>query len=228
MPASRPLRIAWLGGGPAESGGAPGVVTELLDGLTRRGHEIDCFLPGAPRSIPEHLRDRENLKFIAGTSSWRFDRWYSRTRRSPRSLRGCWPARWVSCDCAVKSSSATSSNHTTSFTRISRSSHSARRQASLRSIPLAVRPDSHQAGELRWLIRERRLAFRSQPAYTFFIVAAIMSVRTLVQALRIRRVDLLIAISTRVSRSHRPRLPLPAREDHRDHQPAPPRAISQL
>ena len=80
MPGPRPLRIAWLGGGPSESGSAPGVVTELLDGLTSRGHEIDLFLPGTPRNIPERLRGRENLTFVAGTSSWRYGRWYSKTR----------------------------------------------------------------------------------------------------------------------------------------------------
>ncbi len=200
MAVSRPLRIAWLGGGPAESGGAPGVVTELLDGLTRRGHEIDCFLPGTPRNIPEHLRDRENLQFIAGTSSWRFNRWYSRTRIT--SFASGLLARAVGQVRLRREIVKRHRQQPYDLVYQNQQIESLGAPASLtRSIPLAVRPDSHQAGELRWLIRERRLAFRSQPAYNFFIVAAIMSVRTLVQAVRIRRVDLLIAIST-VFRDH--------------------------
>lgn len=200
MAAPRPLRIAWLGGGPAESGGAPGVVTELLDGLSSLGHEIDCFLPGTPRNIPEHLRGRDNLTFISGTSSWRFDRWYSRTKIT--SFASGLLARAVGSlrlrreivrrheqrpyDLVYQNQQIESLGAPTSLTR---------------KIPLAIRPDSHQAGELRWLLRERRLAFRCQPAYNFFVVAAIMAFRTIVQATRIRRVDLLIAIST-VFRDH--------------------------
>jgi len=89
----------------------------------------------------------------------------------------------------------------TSFTKISSSSHSVPRRVVIRSIPLAVRPDSHQAGELRWLIAEWRLAFRCQPVYNFFVVAAIMSFRALVQAVRIRRASLVICISS-VFRDH--------------------------
>ncbi|HEY4997106.1 MAG TPA: hypothetical protein VII03_03860, partial [Solirubrobacteraceae bacterium] len=68
MNETKSLRIAWLGGAPLESGGAPGVVTELLDGLARRGHQIDCFFPGAGRGLPERLAAHENLTFIWGTS----------------------------------------------------------------------------------------------------------------------------------------------------------------
>ena len=57
------------------------------------------------------------------------------------------------------------------------------------------------AGELRWQLRERRLAFRCQPPYIFFVVVAIMSFRALVQAVKIRRASLLICISS-VFRDH--------------------------
>jgi glycosyltransferase involved in cell wall biosynthesis len=191
---ARPLRIAWLGGGPAESGGAPGVVTELLDGLSARGHEIDCFLPGAARRIPERLRDRDGLEFVSGTNSWRWDRWYSRTKimsfasgllsRALGSLRLRREilARHERCPYDL-----VFQNQTIESLGVPR--------RLLRSTPLVVRPDTHQAGELRWLIAERRLALRYQPRYQFFLVAAIMSARTLVQAAQIRRASLLVCIS---------------------------------
>jgi glycosyltransferase involved in cell wall biosynthesis len=68
-------------------------------------------------------------------------------------------------------------------------------QSLTRTLPLAIRPDTHIAGELKCLLAERRLAFKCQPRYVFFLAAAIMSVRTLVQRVRIRRASLLICIS---------------------------------
>jgi glycosyltransferase involved in cell wall biosynthesis len=194
VPPARPLRIAWLGGGPAESGGAPGVVTELLDGLSRRGHRIDCFVPGAVRNVPEHLRDRENLQFISGTNKWRWDRWYSSTKitsfasgliaRASSSLR--LRRELVErherepYDVIFQNQTIESLGVPTKLAR---------------AVPLVVRPDTHQAGELRWLIAERRLAFDCQPRRIFFLVAAIMAFRALVQAVQIRRASLLICIS---------------------------------
>jgi len=200
MPGPRPLRIAWLGGGPSESGSAPGVVTELLDGLTSLGHEIDLFLPGTPRNIPERLRGRENLTFVAGTSSWRYGRWYSKTRIT--SFASGLLARALGQVRLRREIVKRHRQRPYDLVYQNQQIESLCVPASLtRSIPLAVRPDSHQAGELRWLIRERRLAFRSQPRRTFFIVAAIMAFRALVQATRIRKVDLLICISS-VFRDH--------------------------
>jgi glycosyltransferase involved in cell wall biosynthesis len=57
------------------------------------------------------------------------------------------------------------------------------------------------AGELRWLIKEWRLAFKCQPPYIFFMTAAIMSFRAVVQRIKIRRASLLICISS-VFRDH--------------------------
>jgi glycosyltransferase involved in cell wall biosynthesis len=200
MPVPGPLRIAWLGGGPAEAGSAPGVVTELLDGLSSRGHEIDCFVPGTPRNIPERLRGRENLTFIGGTTSWRYDRWYSRTRIG--SFASGLLARALGSLRLRREIVRRHRQRPYDLVFQNQQIESLGVPASLiGSIPLAVRPDTHQAGELRWLIRERRLAFSSQPARTFFIVAAIMAFRALVQATRIRNVDLLICISS-VFRDH--------------------------
>lgn len=200
MSAHRPLRIAWLGGGPAESGGAPGVVTELLEGLSRRGHRIDCFLPGTPRNIPDQLLGLENLTFVCSANSWRWNRWYSQTgitsfasgllARAAGSLR---LRREIIKRHEREPYDLVFQNQTIESLGVPASV--------VRSVPLVVRPDTHQAGELRWLIAERRIAFRCQPRFIFFVVAAIMSFRTLVQALRIRRVSMLICISS-VFRDH--------------------------
>src|SRR4051812_12667060 len=81
MPSSKPLRIAWVGGAPMEeAGGAPGVVRDLLDGLAKRGHQIDCFFPSAGHELPARITAHENLNVIWGTSAWRWNRWYNRIR----------------------------------------------------------------------------------------------------------------------------------------------------
>jgi len=200
LPLERPLRIAWLGSAPLDTGGAPGVVTELLDGLTKLGHEIDCFFPGSGQYLAERFADRENPKFIWGQGGWKWDRWYSRTKVTSfasgllaRAVGSIRMRREIVRRHQIKPYDLIYQNQTIESLGV---------PASLtRSIPLVMRPDSHQAGELRWFIKERRLAFRCQPHYTFFVVAAIMSFRALVQCVRIRRVSLLICISS-VFRDH--------------------------
>jgi len=200
VPTERPLRIAWLGGAPQETGGAPGVVTELLDGLTRRGHEIDCFFPGAGVTVPAHLAERDNLNFIWGTSEWRWDRWYSRTKITSfatgllsRAIASVRLQQEIARRHRERPYDLIYQNQTIESLGVPSSV--------LRTIPLVIRPDSHMAGELRCLIAERKLAFRSQPRYIFFVVAAIMAFRALIQRIRIRRASLLIAISS-VFRDH--------------------------
>ncbi len=200
MDEGKSLRIAWLGGAPLESGGAPGVVTELLDGLARRGHQIDCFFPGAGRGLPERLAAHENLTFIWGTSDWRWNKWYSRTKITAfasgllsRALGSIRLRREIVRRHESRPYDLIYQNQTIESLGVP--------AGLLRSIPLAIRPDSHMAGELRWQLRERRLAFRCQPPYIFFVVVAIMSFRALVQAYKIRRASLLICISS-VFRDH--------------------------
>lgn len=200
MPVDRPLRIAWLGGAPQETGGAPGVVTELLDGLARLGHEIDCFFPGTGVNIPSHLAAYENLSFIWGTSEWRWNRWYSRTKVTSfatgllsRAVASVRLQREITRRHRARPYDLIYQNQTIESLGVP--------AAVTRTIPLVIRPDSHMAGELRCLLAERELAFRCQPRYNFFLVAAIMAVRALVQRVRIRRASLLIAISS-VFRDH--------------------------
>ena len=194
------MRIAWLGGAPQETGGAPGVVTELLDGLSRRGHEIDCFFPGVGVKVPDHLAERENLRFIWGTSQWRWDRWYSRTKIASfatgllsRAVASVRLQQEIARRHRERPYDLIYQNQTIESLGVPSSV--------AKSIPLVIRPDSHMAGELRCLVAERKLAFRCQPRRIFFVVAAIMAFRALIQRIRIKRASLLIAISS-VFRDH--------------------------
>jgi glycosyltransferase involved in cell wall biosynthesis len=196
----RSLRIAWLGSPPADSGGAPGVVAELLEGLARRGHRIDCFFPSAERQVPPRFSEHENLNLVWGTAEWRWGRWYNRLKITAfatgllaRGMGALRLRREVVRRHRREPYDLIYQNSTIESLAVPRSL--------VRTVPLVIRPDTHIAGELRCLIAERRLAFACQPRYMFFTAAAIMSVRALVQRIRIQRASLVICIS-HVFRDH--------------------------
>ncbi len=177
-----------------------GVLTDLLEGLSRRGHRIDCFLPGKQRELPARITGDERLTFIWGTSSWKWDRWYSRSKvgafatgliaRAVASLR---IRREV-----VRRHREEPYDLLYQFSTIENLAVPA---SVARAVPLVIHPETHTAGELRYLLAERRLGLRGQPAYMLAVVGAIMLVRTLVQRMRIKRASLLICISS-VFRDH--------------------------
>jgi glycosyltransferase involved in cell wall biosynthesis len=176
------------------------VAADLLRGLADLGHRIDCFFPSSGHPLPADLAEHENLTFVWGTSTWKWNRWYSRSRlgafasgllargRASIRLRGEIARRHVEepYDLIYQ------------FSSIETPAVPVRLR---RSLPLVIHPETHIAGELRRLIAERRLALRCQPAYVVALVATIMSVRALAQRRAIRRGRLLICISA-VFRDH--------------------------
>jgi len=199
---TRPLRIAWLGVGPSarETGGVPGVATDLLHGLASLGHRIDCFSPGREHALPERLEGEESLTFVWGTSGWRWDRWYSRTKIT--AFGSGLLARGLG---SLRLRREVARRHLREpydviyqFSTIETLAVPSR---VAREVPLVIHPETHSAGELRFLIAERRLSLRCQPVHTFVIAAAVMALRTLVQRVRIRRARMLVCISS-VFRSH--------------------------
>jgi glycosyltransferase involved in cell wall biosynthesis len=199
---ARSLRIAWLGAGPGvrEGGGVPGVATDLLQGLAKRGHRIDCLLPGRARELPERLAGEDNLTFIWGTAERGGRRWYSRTRitafTSGLLVRGL---------ASVRLRRQVAARHRDDpydvIYQFSSIESLAVPRRLRRSIPLVIHPETHVMGELRFLISERSLARRCQPAYTLVMAALVMSARSVIQRMRVRHADLLVCISS-VFRDH--------------------------
>jgi glycosyltransferase involved in cell wall biosynthesis len=192
----RALRIAWLGAGPAwgESAGVPGVATELLDGLASLGHRIDCFLPTAGRKLPERLLENGNLSFVFGTSSWRWDRWYVRSRFTAgitgllsRTLAAIRLRREI-----VRRHRRDPYDVIYQFSSIESVSMP---KGLLGSVPLVIHPETHAAGELRFLLSERRLALRSESTLRYLATLAITAVRSRLQRRRIQEASLLVCIS---------------------------------
>ena len=200
--ARRSLHIAWLGTAPLarETGGVAGVAADLQEGLAKLGHRIDCFVPGSERDVLPRIAEQPNVTIIWGTAAWRWNRWYSSTRIT--AFASGLLARGVG---SVRQRRAVAQCHAQQpydviyqFSSIESLSMPRRIR---RSVPLVIHPETHMAGELRWLMAERRLSLRSQPAYMFATAAAIMSLRRVVQRTRIRQARLLVCISA-VFRDH--------------------------
>jgi glycosyltransferase involved in cell wall biosynthesis len=200
--AARALHIAWLGAGPSakESGGVPGVARELVAGLAAQGHRIDCFLPTAGRELPPQLRELPNVRFIQGSGEWHYDRWYSRGRIGifvsgllARGLGSLRLRREV-----LRRHRQDRYDVVYQFSNIETLAMPARLRG---RVPLVIHPETHIAGELLFLWRERRLALRCQPARSFAVAAATMTLRAAIQRRRVRRASLLICISS-VFRDH--------------------------
>jgi glycosyltransferase involved in cell wall biosynthesis len=194
------LRIAWLGPVPGGDAGVTGVNAELLLGLARIGHRIDCFFPSAGHPLPQHLAEHENLEFVWGTSGWRWDRWYSRTKIA--AFASGLVSRSLS---SVRLRHKIAGRHRQEpydviyqFSSIETPAVPRRLR---REIPLVIHPETHSAGELRCLIAERALGRRCQPLYMLVAVASIMLVRSLIQRLSIRHARVVVCISS-VFRDH--------------------------
>ncbi|HEY1450097.1 MAG TPA: glycosyltransferase family 4 protein [Solirubrobacteraceae bacterium] len=212
MPGHR-LRIAYLGPDPGGYSGVRAVAAELIGGLARRGHEVDCFLL-APEGQPEagiagdetiafgegNLAFGENVTLIWGTNGWRWDRWYSRNKFTAFAS-GLVARAFAS----LRMRRTVKQHHRRrpydliyQFSAIETFGVPRRLRP---QAPLVIHPETHLAGELRWLIAERRLALRCHSRSNYAAVFAIALLRTLVQRRAIRRASLLVCISE-VFRDH--------------------------
>jgi len=197
---TRSLRIAWLGPVPGGTASATGVNAELLHGLAARGHRIECFFPSAGHPVPPNLAADDNIAFVWGTSTWRWDRWYSRTQIAAFAT-GLFARGLASLRLRREIARRHAQEPYDLIFQVSAIESLAVPNAVARTVPLVIRPDTHMAGELRWFIAERQLSFRTQPRYVFALVAAIMSFRAILQRISIRRASLLVCISS-VFRDH--------------------------
>jgi glycosyltransferase involved in cell wall biosynthesis len=228
----RPLHIAWIGFAPAEeTGGVPGIATDLLHGLGARGHRIDCFFPARRFELPARVAEAANLTFVWGTSRWQWDRWYSRTRLTAflSSLLARSVASW-------RLRREVAARHRREpydvFYQFSNVENLAVPRRLRRSVPLVVHPGQSSADALRFLMRERKLSFQGRPAYAFLLAASVLWSRMRVQRRQVRRASLVICIS-QIFREHLMRdygltadasvvVPNPVRLDRFEATPRPP------
>ena len=185
------LHIAWVTYAPEQRGGVPGVARELLEGLVEQGHRIDSFRPGKPSELPRGLAEADNFTTIWGANRWKWNRWYSRTRAtayvSGRFAR-------ILANRRLRKESAR--RHRDDPYDLIYGKSPSIPPSLLGRVPLVSHPQTHFAGELKFLVAERRLAFRCQPVYIFAVAAAARWVQARLQRRGIQHASLLICISS--------------------------------
>lgn len=196
------LHIAWLGASPRskETGGVPGVATDLIFGLAELGHRVDCMIAGRPAELPARVKEHPNVRFVWSGTSWRWGGWYNRTRiavfvtgliaRGSASLR---LRREV-----ARRHREDPFDVVYQFNNIETLSLPG---SVRRAVPLVIHPEVHMRGELRALVREWRLALRSQPPPVLAVAVLVSWLRSLLQKTLIARAQLVICISA-VFRDH--------------------------
>jgi glycosyltransferase involved in cell wall biosynthesis len=197
----RSLHIAWIGFAPADdTGGVPGIATDLLPGLAKLGHRIDCFFPSTEHELPARITDVENLTFVWGTSSWRWNRWYSRTR-----FTAFVSAQLIGSLASLRLRTVVRRRHRRDpydlFYQFSNVENRAVPRRLRRTVPLVAQPGQSSADALRFLIKERRLSFRGRPAHAFALAAIVLWSRRQVQRRQLRSASLVVCIS-KVFREH--------------------------
>ncbi len=201
-PAERRLHIAWLGAGPRakETGGVPGVATDLLHGLTTRGHRVQCIFAGEPHELPERLEGLETLSIAWSGMGWRWSGWYTRTKIGA-FVSGLLARGFASLRLRREVARLHRRDPFDVVYQFSNIETLSLPGSVRREVPLVIHPEAHAQGELRYLISERHLALRTQRAYTLATAIAVMWVRSLVQRVLVRRASLLVCISA-VFRDH--------------------------
>lgn len=197
----RRLRIAWIGFAPAEeTGGVPGIATDLLHGLAKLGHGIDCFFPSHEHELPGHITGMENLTFVWGTSTWSWNRWYSRTRITAFAS-----SLIVLGFASRRLREEVLRRHAREpydlFYQFSNVENLAMPPSLKGTVPLVVHPGQSSADALRFLVRERGLHGRSRPTAAVALAAGLLWLRARVQRKSVRGARLVICISD-VFREH--------------------------
>jgi glycosyltransferase involved in cell wall biosynthesis len=198
--APSPLRIAWLGPAPSDGGGATYVGTQLLAELGRRGHEVHCFLTGTPGDVAPHLWDVPGLQFHFTATHWSWGRWYSR-----QPLLALLSGQLARARGQLKVTRTIVERHRERpydvVYQFSQSEHSPLRRRRSELPPIVVHPSTHAASELRWAVRERKLARRGEPLWRSLLVQAVFVTRTVIQRYELPRADRVLAVS-RVFAAH--------------------------
>ncbi|KPV39320.1 hypothetical protein AN477_22755 [Alicyclobacillus ferrooxydans] len=189
-----PVRIAWIGPMPSNGGGAGGVSSQLLKELDRLGIEVDCFVPGHPNSIPEHLGSLEHIRFICGPSSWQWGKWYSRNR-----LLSFITGQIANLRAENRLAFQLLRLHQTrSYDVVYQFSHiefSALKRFRSKLPPIVLHPSVHAQGELRWHKAEDHLSKASESFVMRFGARIMLTVRSVIQKRHIRYPDLILGLS---------------------------------
>lgn len=190
------LRIAWIGPTPSPGGGVAGCAWHLVTGLAAEGCELDCYLADAHENLPPDLSVLSHVRVINFDTGWRFDRWYS-SHAVTKVLTGQVAIAWARARMAsilVEQHRLHPYDVVYQFSTIEL--FGLRRH--LRALPpIVLHPETHMAGELRWVRRERAIAARCQPRWRRLAVEGLLATRARRQRRDVHLASRILAISKR-------------------------------
>jgi glycosyltransferase involved in cell wall biosynthesis len=188
------LRVAWIGAEPQRGGGVAGCAWLIVEGLIRMDCELDLYTNAPHDELAERLADLRQARNINFDTGWRYDRWYSNHRAS-KILTGfasrAWGRRRLG-SLLVEQHRQQPYDVIYQFSTIE--IFGIRRHLS-QLPPLVIHPETHAAGELRWVRRERHLAARCEPLWRRIIVECLLTVRARRQRRDVRLASRIAAIS---------------------------------
>lgn len=190
-------RIAWLGPVPSDQGaGVAYAATLLIEALVAQGAEVDCFLPVAENHAPDRLAGLDGLRIFCIPPSFRYGAWYS-----PNDITKFVSGTVFNAKAQVELAQLVARQHESRrYDALYQFSHletAALRPVRRRLPPVVLHPEVHAAGELRWLIRERRLARAAGQLGRLGVATAAMTTRAAIQGAGVRSARTVVAPSRR-------------------------------
>jgi glycosyltransferase involved in cell wall biosynthesis len=193
------MRIAWLGPTPSDGGGVGYAATMLLRSLAGEGVEVDCFHVSSESDVSPQLRELDGLRLVThplrhagripSNSFARFVTGQAAKALTQRAL--------------VRELAARHAERPYDLVyQFSQLELLTLRRFRRRLPPIVVHPEVHAAGELRWLIRERRLAC-FEPRMRQASVLALLSARSALQRRDAQLARLVVAPSAAFAASLR-------------------------
>jgi len=194
------MRVAWIGPQPLATGGVPQLGGVMLRALAETDVLIDAFMATHDASLAEERLDHANIETVTASMAWgglpRMRRWPLALFLSVQRARAKAQSRLV----------------TTLLNRHAEQPYDVVYQFSQFELlglrrhlstlpPVIVHPETHAAGELRWLIHEVGLAHRSGFHASWAAASAMLASRSMLQRRDARSVAGIIAPS-RVFANH--------------------------
>jgi glycosyltransferase involved in cell wall biosynthesis len=194
------MRIAWFSPMPNNEGGASGVGRQFLLELARRGIKVDCYFPGDVSNIPEVLVQEGNLKFFCKSSSWEWNRWYSRN-----NYMAFLTGQFANLRCEMKLAEILLKQHQKEkYDLVFQFSHiemHALKRFKKKLPPIVLYPTTQHAAELKWHMKETHLSRTSESPLTRWLVRLMLYVRASTQRRHIKYANYIIGQSKSFAQS---------------------------
>lgn len=190
----RPLRVAWIGTEPYPGGGAAGAGWLIMQGLAARGFQIDVFCSGDHPALVARFSAIDGVRVFTVDAGWRYDRWYSRhtVTKFVIALLARALSRNRLMPLLLEQHRSAPYDVIYQFSTIE---IIGLRRMLAKLPPLVIHPQTHAAGELRWLRAERALSARCEPLWRRALVELVMSARVRRQRHDIKLASRVVAIS---------------------------------